>query len=283
MKNRSDKNNQDLKNKAEVLRKNSTEIMKSGQSLMRVGQLGKDFADSVDGLLQCNPTNYDFNLVDSAIQGMNSTFRSVKEETITFEPVISSTSASTITVFSNVFNPDNVNVLADDQYVYLVAYSKLDQLTDQLTDKEKAIRLLIEFGFDQGYSGKKSPLEHFQTAYDAFESPVNQNNPVDSSLLPMRSAIEDIIATLLRKRPKQIKTGRNLLKIKSIGNQLCRQGIGCTTITSWAEEYKRLISQLSSAKDDDFTREKWRILIRDSTIFIQEFLEGLDPQKMRNQ
>ncbi len=89
------------------------------------------------------------------------------------------------------------------------------------SQKEDVIQLLKEFGLDIAHQpNEKSPLELFETAHKAYERPVTQNNPIATSLIPLRGGIENAVQSLLLARSQQEETKGWKRKITSIGKQL---------------------------------------------------------------
>ncbi len=197
-----------------------------------------------------------------------------------------STAAYAMTGFAN---PNYIiNIVSDDKKDEACsAAEKLGQVIDQSINKDDILALMDQFGLSSGILGKKSPTEQFRTAWAAFEQPVRENNPIITSLIPMRECIEDSIEALMRRRPTQEAAKSWEAKITSIGNQLVRNGITSADTSLWARHWAGppkelgLVSRLSGAKHDILSREEWRAMLREATLFLQEVLQGLDPAKLR--
>ena len=273
--------NQNLKKKFKLLGKTSREIQKKGIEINKIGQTGIDLAALASSMLDLDPKLINYDILDNAITGLSSTLHYMDTDLENMTPVYNSTSASTVSIVVRSFSPEDVQFNNDNDYLYCNIYRDLEQIPDLIEDKQKAVKLMKEFGFDQSYTGMKSAIDHFQTAHDAYEGPVNKNNPVNTSLIPMRSALTEITNTLLKKRPQQEKAKNNEEKIKSIVFQVRRVGIENATIETLAKEYDGIINDLSSSKNSSIQREKWRSLLRSSTIFIQALLESIDREKLK--
>jgi len=149
------------------------------------------------------------------------------------------------------------------------------------SQKDDVIQLLKEFGLNTPHkSGEKSPLELFETAHEAFAKPVTQNNPVSTSLIPLRGCIDNAVQSLILMRPSQEETGNWKKEIVSIGKQLKKDSLPEDVIYEWAEECHSLIDDLSGSKTGDIEREDWLIWLNRGTSFLNSLLKGLDSSKL---
>jgi hypothetical protein len=167
------------------------------------------------------------------------------------------------------------------QSAAITAQKNLGQVIDQSIRKDDITRLMQQFGLVTSPVGKKSAAEQFETAWMAYETPVTQSSPVNTSLIPMRESIETIIQELMRRRPRQEPAKNQKGKIISIGEQLARDGISRSDIESWALQWEKLANELSGSKQANISRDEWRDLLRRAALFLQEILQGLDPTKLR--
>lgn len=146
--------------------------------------------------------------------------------------------------------------------------------------KGDVINLLHRFDLGKTITGKKSALQQFETAWAAFDHPVTTDTPTNTSLIPVREAIETAIAQLLMRRPEQEPTKNQEEKIISIGKQLAHDGMSETSIKNWASQWRNLQNKLSGSKDNDLSREDWQKLLLEATLFLKELLLGLDVSKL---
>ena len=162
------------------------------------------------------------------------------------------------------------------------------QATEQILDlasrphhKTEAIALLKQFGMDRAQGNSVSPLEHFETAHAAFENTVQSYNSAITSLIPMRSCVEGILAQLLRRRPHQEPAGKPAEKILSIGGQCAHGSISAEDLEQLANRCTDLLDKrLSSSKDKAFTRTGWQSTLAAATIWVESFLHSIDPDKL---
>ena len=147
--------------------------------------------------------------------------------------------------------------------------------------RQNVIDLLVEYGLHEAPTGKKSPIELFELAFQAYENPVTGGEPVSTLLLPMRECIQMVISRLLQRRPKQEKAKNNWDKVVSISNQLKRDSIDKDDISTWASQLEELIDELSEAKQGNLSLDEWRNRLNRATLFLDSFLKGLDQSKMR--
>ena len=124
----------------------------------------------------------------------------------------------------------------------------------------------------------------FITAHQAFKAPVTSDNPIITSLIPIREAIEHSIERLLKKRLYQEEAKSWASKIRSIGKQLRYDSIPLETVESWAQQWTEMLDkQLSPAKDQDISRDEWRFRLQSATLFLKAVLSGIDPKKAKRE
>jgi hypothetical protein len=184
-------------------------------------------------------------------------------------------STTTITrVFTN-------NGLISDDPEFPSAWMPYVEFTSRPSQKDDTTQLLKDFGLDTPHKpNEKSPLELFETAHTAFAKPVTQDNPVSTSLIPLRGCIDNAVQSLLLMRPYQEETGGWKKKIISIGKQLKKDSLPDNVIDELAEECHSLINDLSGAKTGNISREDWLIWLNRGTSFLNSLLKGLDSSKL---
>lgn len=170
----------------------------------------------------------------------------------------------------------------EDKHRLREALESFDQISERIADAGEVRHLMESLGLNDSAPGRKSPLEQFEIAHAAYEKPVGEENPVVTSLIPMREAIRGCIDHLLRKRPDQEKAKNEWMKIVSIGQQLKRDSLDESIIDSWASQWTHALgTYLSPSKEEDITREEWRQRLVRSTLFLKGFLGGLDFTKFK--
>lgn len=168
-----------------------------------------------------------------------------------------------------------------DRVSGITALAKLDAVLNRAADEQEVMSLMRSFGLNRAPKGKKSPLSLFTTAYRAFKTPITEDNPASTSLIPLRESIRLTIDHFLKRRIHQEETKTEISKITSIGSQLAYDAISSDIIESWAQQWYELLNKyLSSAKDQDFSREEWQSRLRHVTLWLKAFLSGLDPLKV---
>jgi hypothetical protein len=161
--------------------------------------------------------------------------------------------------------------------------SNFFEVTMNSTLKDDVLLLLKNLHLDCPRKGKKSALELFKVAHEAYERPVIENNPDITSLIPIRESIITAIQELIRLCPKQEHIGSSyVLKISFIANQLKKDLISDMIVQKWAEEWNDINDKdLSASKDEKISREEWGHKLHRATQFFYSFLSGLDPTKIR--
>jgi len=264
---------------------NSRELFKHASNYVRFAQYVADLSDaSVEAVTLTVPGKLDWTPFAEPWQRLNALQNELLANMQVLPTEVYMSSGSTAAyAMTGLANPNYiVNIVPDDKKDQArSAAEKLGHVIDQSINKDDILTLMDQFGFSNGIPGKKSPIEQFQIAWAAFEQPVRESNPVSTSLIPIRECIDDSIAVLIQRRPRQEPAKSWEDKIASIGDQLARNGITPTDISLWIGHWDKLLNKLSGAKHDILSREEWRATLREATLFLQEFLQGLDPAKLR--
>jgi hypothetical protein len=193
----------------------------------------------------------------------------------------SGTVSLTSTTISGIIAPKIVPYSVDP--AFQGAWIHYVEVANRPTLKDEVISLIRTFHLDIAPTGQKSSLELFQIAHKAFESPISTGNPVITSLVPMREAIESALDELLKLRHKQEATGASYSKkILSIGAQLKKDFISDVVVQEWADQWHDINDKdLSASKRYQMTREEWSRKLNRATLLFHSLLTGLDPTKIR--
>jgi hypothetical protein len=262
------------------------DIAEHGREQTSYGQHLSDLARATRATVTFLPSNADFeSLIGDWSLVNDQALRALKEVQEFHQYWVSGTASTASVTTSGAVNPNVIlpYVPAEEQDHAHEAIQNFYRVASrpQLLDDVSA--LMAQLGFDQGPTGKKSPVELLHTAHQAYSQPVSPSNPVSTSLIPMRECIESVVNELLRRRPKQEKAKKNWSKIESIGRQLKKEEVDPAEIQSWARQYRELVHTiLSPAKQADLSREEWEVRLQQATLFLEGFLKGLDPSKFKN-
>lgn len=265
----------------EEIEQQGSEIAAIGRELTRSGQFTVDFARAARETMPYLRPNVDIEyFLDDALihrdQG-SAVLRSLYE----IHPTTYSSTASTTYVSSSgIFTPPNLYLEADPTPQSLLNRLYLPQ--KRSSEASNVEKLLIDLGFDRAPEGKKSALEQFQIAHQAYEIPVAEGNPISTSLVPLRECINLVIGELLKLRPEQAPAKNEEAKIRSVGKQLKRDEIPADTVISWSKQWWELANQdLGGSKQQDITREEWGRRLMRGTVFLSALMSGLDRSKMK--
>lgn len=168
-------------------------------------------------------------------------------------------------------------------------YKEFYAVVERTVNKENVIKLLNKLGLDRKCDYKNS-LENFIIAHDSLEKTVTgEVDPAITSLIPMRESINTAIDDLLKMRPRRDNIpliqglNKEQRKIRVIAEQLKYDDIDDAQIRNWTDEYKDLNDRLlSPSKNSYIDRDEWIRSINKATIFLESFLSGIDPEKLRN-
>jgi hypothetical protein len=255
-----------------------------GRELQKEGQRLKDEAGAAESVIL-----YPFEGIDYSEQRAlwGGVVVSGEDNLAHFEfrvPLEGTSGSSIARLFNN--SPDLVmeaqNFNPETKKGAQIAIANLCHQVETVNTKDETILLLKKFGFDRGHGDDRSPLTLFEVGYAAYENPVTEENPSVTSLIPVRSCIDSMVADLLRRRPSQEPAQGKIKKIQSIAEQMKFDIIIVEVVNHWANEYHELSDVLSTAKTKSMDRNEWRIKLQRAMNFIIGFLKILDPEKIRN-
>ena len=268
----------DLKDKAKKIKEKGRDLTEHGQSLDDLADATDEYIDIVENIPPIDSVVADFRLLNQQFGRILA-----QADQIDFNLVNSTYGTASISVIDSL-HPNYVLPLNNPaQHEVIVSkYNEIEKVTQKNATEAEVIELLKEFGFDKSVISRKSALEQFNIALSAFKKPVTDDNPISTSLIPMRECIRTMIDSLLKCRPEQVKTKKEGEKIISIGQQLKRDTIPEGTIFSLSNKWKNILGkELSSAKEVNISRDEWRFRITQSMLFIKSLLTALDPQKFK--
>lgn len=191
----------DQERKEELLRllreskKNGQEIVKKSSDFLQFGQQVIDLSDVSQELLgYVIPSGID---LEPAIRGWE--YVRMQENTILESmgsislPMAMTSGIAASYAMIDFANPDTIIrfVLPDNQDKARTAAEKLSSVIDKKGEKNETLLLLRQYGLANAPPGQKSPVELFETAWAAFDTPVTPTLPASTSLIPMRECIND--------------------------------------------------------------------------------------------
>ena len=268
----------DLKDKAKKIKEQGRNLTEFGQSLEDLADATWGYIESVDNTPSFAKVIGDFKLLNE-----QTGIVLAQSSMMDYGSVYSTTATASLSVINDL-HPNLILPLneASKHETIITKYHEIEEVTERNANEAEIIELFKEFGFDKAPSGRKSILEHFNIAQSAFKNPVTDENPVSTSLIPMRECIRAMIDTLLKYRPQQEKTRKEEDKITSIGQQLKKDTIPEDLIISLADKWRIILGEdLSSAKEININRLEWKHRLTKSMLFIKSLLTALDVQKFK--
>jgi len=257
-------------------------IAEKGRELTEYGQYLSDLASVTRDFIYVTPnlTGIDSVIKDWKLLNNQADITIQEFGKIDFKSFNTSSGVASISV-SGYFDPKFILPINEASIHPLIIekYNKIEEIISKNSKETEVISLLKEFELDQAAKGRKSALEQFQIAQEAFKKPIN---PASTSLIPMRESIRTTIDFLLKRRSKQEKTGNERAKIISIGKQLKRDTVPEEPIESLSDKWVELLDKyLSSAKEESISRDEWRNRLAQATIFLSSLLNALDVKKCK--
>jgi hypothetical protein len=265
--------------------KQAEEATITGRKYTEIAQTIIDLANAIIILNKISPdvSDIEYRIADWENLGYSLQIAQQGIETI-YIPMLSSTAGTATVSSSDAYDPQFFKMSTPRTAWPAVeeALATILRIITREADEKHLVDLMINIGLDKAESSKKSPVELILTGFQAFKAPITKNNPVSTSLIPIRTAIELSINRLLKQKQTQEETKAWHAKILSIGNQLKRDEISIETIESLAHNWDHMLDKcLSPSKEQNIKREEWEIRIKEVTVWFRSFLESLDPKKFR--
>jgi hypothetical protein len=157
-------------------------------------------------------------------------------------------------------------------------FFRLHSMPSLLADVGSSLRRLQ---LDSRGHGHRSATDLLDEAVGALERPVIGNGRPTSTLLPLRGAIDAAFAVLVSRRPTQEPAKNWYQKVRSIGGQCARAGLGIDVIERLAEDGARLNDELSEAKEAELSRVRQQELFCRVLLFLKTFLLSVDESRLR--
>ena len=158
-------------------------------------------------------------------------------------------------------------------------YNRLEAVLEQGSYYQIAIDQLKRLKLEKEWGTIRSPSRLLADSMNSYEIPASDDMSASSVLIPLREAINNSIALLLKKRSKQGRTRKRSEKIQSIYDQLKYNNIPQKDVDSIIDEYERVIDNLSESKSTTMTRNEIHIRFIHGCSFLSSFLNMIDENR----
>ena len=128
----------------------------------------------------------------------------------------------------------------------------------------------------------RNPVTLLREANTALANPSDASTSPSAVLIPIREAIQEIIAELIRRRPEQKKTRNIQAKVESILRQTHKPEIEEKNIEILSKRASEIVKELSNSKQSNISRQEIRNLLIRSITFMKEFLYAIDETKLKS-
>lgn len=269
---------------AEELRQQIEQATKKAQKLIEYGCLIQeqgttilDWADVNRNLISQTPSGYNYS---NQLDNYTRLNRHLDEQ-------LSSLSSMGTAFYTGTIVTGTLHLLDQTSQFYVAqpqqppAYATyqvvnmVDLLTHRDSFRTQTIAEMNRLGFSERTDGKDA-IKQFQGAWDTH---LRGPSTPTSSLIPMRSAIDSTVSTLIGLRSNQRKVRDD--KIIEILNQLAFSQFSFEDFSSLQREFNNLKNELAGAKKPNIEREQQHQLMTRATLFLQRLLAAIDHNKLR--
>ena len=133
---------------------------------------------------------------------------------------------------------------------------------------------------DMGPEAQETPLQLLTAAYTSVRFPTSANAAKSPALLTMRTAINNSIAELIRRRKESEPAGSREEKILSLGRKAGRPSLPLDRFDQLASDYHALSKELSG-EGKKANHEEVEALFYRAALFLRASLQALDETKLR--
>lgn len=274
----------DVEHKADNIESNGREIVQQWRFIGDLVRLSKEFIQVIPDDSYLSPEKWENQLaVWQNLQKQVSITKIKLEEIKPHVFATDSTSASATVSASSIISIKSISSLPQDvQGPAYKIHDKFEQFLEQSNLIAKITNEINRLGLSISSTGNESSLSLLKQSQQAYKAPsVNEVAP-SAVLIPLREAIKRILADMLPRQPKQVKTGKNPgIKIRSICTQCSHDTVDSTLIETLANEADNLNNLFSSSKQAMLTRDEVRELMNRGLVLILDFLRMIDEHKIR--
>jgi hypothetical protein len=186
---------------------NGKALMRIGEKIKYTGQRFVDYSSAVKPLISGFVNRTTIIKLDDAFNAANKSVDVfiIDIENSDYHVVSSSTTLSGVVSVLALLSEDFItyeNQSLKDGVI------RLNTIISSPEEIENVIELMKNHDLDKAAIGKKTPLELFETAHNAFNKTVDQSNPAITSLIPLRESINSVLAQLRKYQIKKDERGQ---------------------------------------------------------------------------
>jgi hypothetical protein len=117
--------------------------------------------------------------------------------------------------------------------------------------------------------------------YQALSRPGGAAPSPAAVLIPVREALNTMLAALIRRRPVQEPASKHAAKVLSLGRHCARANLPPGHFERLAADYATLQDHLSSSKQANLAPGEVTSRYDEALLFVKALLESLDPSRFR--
>jgi hypothetical protein len=264
----------------------ATSYMEIGRSMIERGQYVKDIADASETLIRSasleklpeDEIDREVGAWGSAAHAIRSIVQGVSSQhDIGYVTSILTSAASGLIMY----NGPSPSCSSIDPGAITIPVQRLNDVLEKADWMEQVRRQLVRLHLGSAISGVRSPQALLDEANTAYLRPSSGAPNPAAILIPLREAILALVAELLRRRPKQESTSSQRKKIESICAQCGRSTLDSGQVSHMADEYDRIVNDLSNSKQAQMDRQQIRASLTRGFAFLEGFLGMIDDTKLQ--
>jgi Tfp pilus assembly protein FimT len=161
------------------------------------------------------------------------------------------------------------------------ARTDLFRVLERFPFVEEARASIRRLRLDSRAPGLASPLEHLEQALGSLEIPTAHDDAPLPILIPLRECIEASVTELIRRLPKQEKTGSWKKKVAALGHQCAKPGLDADHFDRLGDSTEKTVNELSVGKQHKIDRTRTMELFQHGLLALNALLDSIDEKLLR--
>jgi hypothetical protein len=260
------------------------QLVKKARNLTEASQRAIDTATAVEDLAKNAPDGFfadpRFDVVIRGLREFNSaastqTRRITADKSLLLFAQGNMTSTAVVSGYTALNFPVTAMAPAEPQL------RALGLLIQRSSDVEAIRGAMTELGLHTPHGANQSAVQLLSSAEEALKRPHSDKGYAHAVLFPLREAIDETVAELLKRRKTPSKAKGWTAKIVSIGEELGNAAASQTYIARVAETASVLFDSLSGSKKLEMGREDIVGLFNQGLAVLRDICSLVDPKKLR--
>jgi len=163
----------------------------------------------------------------------------------------------------------------------LVAANRFHAVIHRPNETQDALQGIDRFNLNAPGSLGRAPKDLLAEGYQALTRPAGILPSPAAVLIPVREALNTILAALIRRRSVQEPASKHADKVISLGRHCARTNLPSDHFERLAADYVRLQDRLSSSKQAALSPTEVTSRYDEALLFLKALLDSLDSSRLK--